>query len=55
MGQNRPAQFRLAHEGAVTAVVPTPDGLYCLTAGTDSRVRLWDLRDNRCAGPCSSY
>ncbi|CAK0762328.1 hypothetical protein CVIRNUC_002946 [Coccomyxa viridis] len=46
VGQNRPAQHRQAHEGAVTAVVPTPDGLYCLTAGTDSRIRLWDLSDN---------
>ena len=47
MGQSRPAQHRQAHEGAVTAVVPTPDGLYLLTAGTDSRIRLWDLQDNR--------
>ena len=47
VGQNRPAQHRQAHEGAVTAVVPTPDGLYCVTAGTDSRIRLWDLQDNR--------
>ncbi len=31
-----------AHQGAVTAVVPTPDGLHLLTAGTDSRLRLWD-------------
>ena len=49
MGQSRPAQHRQAHEGAVTAVVPTPDGLYLLTAGTDSRIRLWDLQDNRSA------
>ena len=47
MGQSRPAQHRQAHEGAVTAVVPTPDGLHLLTAGTDSRIRLWDLHDNR--------
>ncbi len=47
VGQNRPAQHRQAHEGAVTAVVPTPDGLYLLTAGTDSRIRLWNLHDNR--------
>ncbi len=47
VGQSRPAQHRQAHEGAVTAVVPTPDGLYLLTAGTDSRIRLWDLHDNR--------
>lgn len=51
MGQSRPAQHRQAHEGAVTAVVPTPDGLYLLTAGTDSRIRLWDLQDNRYACP----
>ena len=31
-----------AHEGSVTAVLPTPDGLHWVTAGTDSRVRLWD-------------
>ncbi|KAK9817228.1 hypothetical protein WJX72_011350 [[Myrmecia] bisecta] len=31
-----------AHDGYVTAVLPTPDGLYWLSAGTDSRVRLWD-------------
>ena len=49
----RPAQHRTAHEGAVTAVVPTPDGLQCLTAGTDSRLRLWDLHTHRWA-PLSS-
>ena len=43
----RPAQHRAAHEGAVTAVAPTPDGLRCLTAGTDSRLRLWDLHTHR--------
>ncbi|EIE20903.1 WD40 repeat-like protein [Coccomyxa subellipsoidea C-169] len=43
---SRPAQHRTAHDGAVTAVVPTPDGMHCLTAGTDSRLRLWDLQHN---------
>lgn len=31
-----------AHSGAVSCVMPTPDGLYWLTAGTDSSLRLWD-------------
>ena len=31
-----------AHQGAVTCVMPTADGLFWLTAGTDSRLRLWD-------------
>ncbi|CAL8467874.1 g7412 [Coccomyxa elongata] len=43
---SRPAEHRTAHDGAVTAVVPTPDGMHCLTAGTDSRMRLWDLHHN---------
>ncbi|KAK9909422.1 hypothetical protein WJX75_002005 [Coccomyxa subellipsoidea] len=43
---SRPAQHRTAHDGAVTAVVPTPDGMHCLTSGTDSRMRLWDLQHN---------
>lgn len=33
---------RGAHDGHVTAVKPTPDGLCWITAATDSRVRLWD-------------
>ncbi|PNH03673.1 DNA excision repair protein ERCC-8, partial [Tetrabaena socialis] len=33
-----------AHSGAVTCVLPCPDGVNLLTAGTDSRLRLWDLQ-----------
>jgi hypothetical protein len=33
-----------AHSGGVTAILPLPDGLNLLTAGTDSRLRLWDAR-----------
>jgi len=36
-----------AHEGSVTAVLPTQDGLHWMTAGTDSRVRLWDSQTLR--------
>lgn len=37
----------LAHEGAVTALLATQDGLNLVTAGTDHRMRLWDA--------CESY
>lgn len=40
-----------AHDGAVTALLPTLDGLFWLTAGTDSRVRQWDSLHHRC-GSC---
>lgn len=32
----------VAHDGRVTGILPTPDGLHWLTAGTDNRLRLWD-------------
>jgi DNA excision repair protein ERCC-8 len=32
-----------AHYGTVTALTPTTDGFYLLSAGTDSRVKLWDI------------
>eukprot|EP00271_Cylindrocystis_brebissonii_P016955 TRINITY_DN4208_c0_g1_i1.p1 TRINITY_DN4208_c0_g1~~TRINITY_DN4208_c0_g1_i1.p1 ORF type:complete len:473 (-),score=64.84 TRINITY_DN4208_c0_g1_i1:396-1814(-) len=32
-----------AHDGAVTAVHFLPDGVHLLSAGNDSRMRLWDL------------
>lgn len=34
----------VAHDGRVTGILPTPDGLHWLTAGTDNRLRLWDAR-----------
>ncbi len=36
----------VAHDGRVTGILPTPDGLHWLTAGTDNRLRLWDTRHN---------
>ncbi|XP_044474472.1 WD repeat-containing protein ATCSA-1-like [Mangifera indica] len=32
-----------AHYGAVTGLKVTEDGMYLLSAGSDSRIRLWDL------------
>ena len=31
-----------AHDGAVTGLAPTLEGLAWVSAGTDSRVRMWD-------------
>lgn len=36
----------VAHLGRVTGILPTPDGLHWLTAGTDNRLRLWDAQHN---------
>ena len=36
-----------AHDGRVTAVQATPDGLHWLTAATDSRIRLWAVGEFR--------
>ncbi len=36
----------VGHDGRVTGILPTPDGLHWLTAGTDNRLRLWDARHN---------
>lgn len=36
-----------AHDGRVTALKATPDGLRLVSAGTDNRVRLWDLADGK--------
>lgn len=36
----------MAHSGRVTGILPTPDGLHWLTAGTDNRLRLWDTQHN---------
>ncbi|PRW58966.1 DNA excision repair ERCC-8-like isoform B [Chlorella sorokiniana] len=38
----RVTKYSTAHTGSITGVVPTPDGLHWLSAGTDDRVRLWD-------------
>lgn len=37
-----------AHEGSVTGIAASSDGLSYATAGTDSRVRLWDADTYRC-------
>ncbi|CDJ28369.1 WD domain, G-beta repeat-containing protein, putative [Eimeria mitis] len=31
-----------AHEGAVTCLVPSPDGAYLVSSGSDGRIRLWN-------------
>lgn len=40
--RDRRSSAAVAHDGRVTAVQASPDGLYWLTAATDSRVRLWE-------------
>lgn len=45
-GRGKATGAAVAHEGAVTGVLATPDGLSLVSAGTDHRVRLWD------AGEC---
>jgi DNA excision repair protein ERCC-8 len=40
--RERAALYAQAHDGAVTGLAPTPDGLFWLSAGTDDRLRLWD-------------
>lgn len=37
----------IAHDGRVTGIMPSPNGLYWLTAGTDNRLRLWDSEHHR--------
>ncbi|KAH9758275.1 WD repeat-containing protein ATCSA-1 [Citrus sinensis] len=36
-----------AHYGAVTGLKVTEDGMYLLSAGSDSRIRLWDVESGR--------
>ncbi|GLU15935.1 hypothetical protein SLE2022_323870 [Rubroshorea leprosula] len=36
-----------AHYGIVTGLKVTEDGMYLLSAGSDSRIRLWDLESGR--------
>jgi len=43
-----PMATATAHDGRVTALLPTPDGLSWLSAATDSRVRLWSVPKFRC-------
>jgi hypothetical protein len=44
--------YSCAHDGSVTGIASTPDGLFWVTAGTDDRVRLWDARTHRRAFLC---
>ncbi|KXZ44195.1 hypothetical protein GPECTOR_71g556 [Gonium pectorale] len=46
-----------AHSGAVTCVLPCPDGVHLLSAGTDGRMRLWDAqyRHNKLVGYEGTY
>lgn len=34
----------VAHDGAVTGLLQTPDGRHWVSAGTDNAARLWDTR-----------
>lgn len=40
-------KYSTAHAGSITGVVPTPNGLHWLSAGTDDKVRLWDAATRR--------
>lgn len=42
----------LAHEGAVTALLATQDGLNLVTAGIDHRMRLWDACESHIRTGC---
>ena len=39
----RRGPLRRAHDAAVTAVLPTPDGRHWVTAGADDAVRVWEV------------
>ena len=36
------SMFARAHSRGITGLIPTPDGLYWISAGNDDQVRLWD-------------
>ncbi|KAI8472965.1 MAG: WD40-repeat-containing domain protein [Monoraphidium minutum] len=40
------ARRAVAHDGGVTSILPTPDGLHWVTGGRDGRLRLWDAGDH---------
>ena len=40
-------QYGISHDGNVTCVAPSPDGLFWITSGTDDRLRLWDAATYR--------
>lgn len=42
----------VAHEGAVTGLLATQDGLSLLSSGMDHRVRLWDAGETRLSRMC---
>jgi DNA excision repair protein ERCC-8 len=39
--------FSQAHSQGITGIVPTPDGLYWISAGNDDQIRLWDAASHR--------
>jgi DNA excision repair protein ERCC-8 len=39
--------YAKSHESGITGVIPTPDGLFWLSAGNDDRVRLWNTATHR--------
>jgi WD40 repeat protein len=38
---------KMAHDGAINSIVPTPDGLFWLTSGGDDRIRCWDASTHK--------
>ncbi|KAK9791163.1 hypothetical protein WJX73_000510 [Symbiochloris irregularis] len=44
---SQPLPSVCAHDGSVTSILPSPNGLLWLTAGTDGRVRQWDSYNHR--------
>jgi DNA excision repair protein ERCC-8 len=45
--QTNATLYAKSHESGITGVVPTPDGLFWISAGNDDRVRLWNATSHR--------
>ena len=50
MSQSAAPLLRLDHDGPVTSVAMTPDGLIGISGSLDRTVRVWDLRPDRGLG-----
>ena len=44
-----------AHQTWVQAIVPTPDGKFWITAGTDGVVRIWNVTDGKLSGELAGH